>query len=146
MAGVTTTGIPATSIEPPRVWLDRNVLVGNFVSGLLWLLPLALASWPLSLMGAAYVATVSVFLAVVYARNQLTRAQEALAWAAPWVAAVALVVLVLASIDGGTTGPDWPLLLFGLGIGTPCYLAWQLSALAVRQLVTWRTRTAASHR
>jgi hypothetical protein len=142
MAGVTTTGVPGTSTEPPRTRIDRPVLVGNLVSGALWLLPLAFASWPLSLMGAAYVATGSVFLAAVYARDALTRRQEALAWTAPWLAAVALWVWIGASIEGGNTGSDWPLvLLLGVGIGTPCYLAWQLSALAVRQLLVGCTGT-----
>ena len=45
-------------------------------------------------------------------------------------------------IEGGSTGSDWPLvLLFGVGIGTACYLAWQLSALAVRQLLVWCSDT-----
>ena len=74
-------------------------------------------------MGAAYVATGSVFLAAVYARDALTRRQEALAWTAPWLAAVALWVWIGAGIEGGGTGSDWALVLLGVGIGTACYLA-----------------------
>jgi hypothetical protein len=46
-----------------------------------------------------------------------------------------------AGIEGGNAGSDWPLvLLLALVIGTLCYRAWQLSALAGRQLMAARRR------
>ena len=129
-------------VTTPHARLDRPVLVGNIVAGALWLLPVAFASWPLSLMGAAYVAAGSVFLAAVYAHDVLTWTQEALAWAAPWLAAVALWVWIGAGIDGGGAGSVWPGLLLGLVIATPAYVAWQFSALIVRKLVTWQSDAA----
>ena len=44
MPGVTTTRVPPNGIEPSRARIDRPVLVGNLVSGALWLLPLAFAA------------------------------------------------------------------------------------------------------
>ncbi|MBC9733855.1 hypothetical protein [Nocardioides marmotae] len=117
--------------------LDGPVLVGNLVAGACWLVVLSFLSWPLALLGAVYVAGASVFLAAVYARPALTRRQEATAWVVPWLAAVALWTWVAAGIEGGTSA--WLLnAWFGLVIATPCYLAWQLLALAVRQLLAWR--------
>ena len=56
--------------------------------------------------------------------------------ATPWLVAVALWTLLLAAIDFEDSVSGWLLTLFaGLCIGTPCYLAWQIVALAVRQLV-----------
>ena len=123
-------------LSRPGVRLDRPVLVGNVVAGTLWLLPLAFASWPLALVGALYVAVASVFLAAVYAHDVLTWRQEAMAWAVPWLAAVALWAWTGAGIEGGGAGSVWPGLMLGLAIGTPCYVAWQFSALIVRHLVT----------
>ena len=121
------------------------------VSGTLWLLLVAVlwsdqfGSWVLFGMGAVYVAAGSVFLAAVYAREVLTMGQEALAWATPWLVAVALWTLLLAAIDFEDSVSGWLLTLFaGLCIGTPCYLAWQIVALAVRQLVGWLSGTAPS--
>ena len=142
---MSTTGTLVTDTQPARGRLDRPVLVGNLVSGALWLALLAFDSPVLSLVGAAYVAAGSVFLAAIYAREALTRRQEALAWAAPWLVAVALWTWIGASVEGGTSGVLLTL-WFGLVIATPCYLAWQLVALAVRNLVAWRARTASSHR
>ena len=150
MLEVTTTGAPGTRTDPPRARLDRSVLVSNIVSGALWLLPLAvpwsdLGSWVLFGMGAVYVAVGSVFLAAVYAREVLTMGQEALAWTAPWLVAVALWTALLAAIDFENSVSSWLLTLFaGLCIGTPCYLAWQIVALAVRQLMDWLSGTAPS--
>jgi hypothetical protein len=122
------------------------VLVSNIVSGTLWLLPLAFASWPLSLIGAAYVAVGSVFLAAAYARDAFTRRQEVLAWAAPWSVAVTMWTLLLTGTDDENSVSAWSLSLFiGLCLGTLSYLAWQILALAVRQVLAWRSRSAPSH-
>ncbi|NPC96734.1 hypothetical protein [Nocardioides sp. zg-DK7169] len=119
--------------------LDPTILRGNLVSGALWLLLLAcLGAWPLALALTAYVVAAGVFLAAVYARDTLTRVQEAAAWAAPWLVAVALGAGLAATIEpADALSPS--LLYFGLVIGTPAYLAWQLSALAVRQFLLWRS-------
>lgn len=144
MLDVTTTGAPGSRTERPLARLDRSVLVSSIVSGALWLLlPAVLwsdqfGSWVLFGVGAVYVVAGSVFLAAVYAREVLTMGQEALAWAAPWLVAVALWTLLLAAFDFESSVSSWLLALFaGLCIGTPCYLAWQIVALAVRQLVGW---------
>jgi hypothetical protein len=150
LVAMTSPAAPVREPRPTRVQLDRRVLVGNLVSGALWLLLLAgpwgaVQGWGLFLVGTAYVAAGSVFLAATYGRDALTRRHEALAWAAPWLAAVALWALVGAGIGGGSSGWLLPL-WFGLLIGTPCYLAWQIVALAVRQLLAWRSATAPNHR
>lgn len=142
MMCVTTTGDPAT--EPARIGLDRPVLVGNLVAGAVWLLPLALPwalnSLPLFLIGAVYVLAGSVFLAAVYARPVLARKQEALAWIASWLVAVALWMAIGVSIQFENTMSHYLVSLFlGLSIATPCYLLWQILALVVRQLVAWRS-------
>jgi hypothetical protein len=119
MVGVTMTDFRSTSTGPSQARLARRVLVANIVSGTLWLVPLAFSSWPLSLIGAVYVAVASVFLAAVYARGALTRRKEAMAWAAPWLAAVLLWAWVGAGVDGGEPGSAWlPLLWFGPVIAT----------------------------
>lgn len=129
--------------RPAAALLDRPVLVSNLVAGAAWLVLLALiTSWVLALLGAAYVAVASAFLAAVYARDSLTWRQEGLAWVAPWVLAVALWAWIGAHIGGGSSGGVEDQLLiwwFGLIIGTGCYAAWQLSALAIRKLVTARS-------
>jgi len=123
--------------------LDGPVFVSNVVAGALFLVLLAFLAWPLAVVGGCYVAAASLFLAWVYARPALTRRQEAAAWVAPWLAAVALWAWVLGGIDGGTS--TWFLTaLFGLVVATPCYLAWQALALAVRQLLAWRERPASA--
>lgn len=107
------------------------------MAGCFLLVVLAFLSWPLAVLGAVY--GVSVFLAAVYAKPSLTKGQEAAAWVVPWLVAVALWSWVGAGIEGGTsTGllNAW----FGLVIATPCYLAWQVLALAVRQLLAWRRK------
>ncbi|WP_435744699.1 hypothetical protein [Nocardioides sp. SYSU DS0663] len=120
--------------------LDRPVLLGNLVSGAVWLaVPVALGAPVLALVGSAYVVAASVFLAAAYGRETLTRKQEALVWAAPWLAAVAVWTVVLATPVDGTSRADWTVALWaGLVIATGCYLGWQLLALAVRQVMTWR--------
>lgn len=121
--------------------LDSPVLVSNLVAGAFLLVVFAFLSWPLAVLGAAYVAAASAFLAAVYARPALTRRQEAAAWIAPWLAAVALWTWVLAGVEGGTS--TWLLTAwFGLVVATPCFLGWQALALAVRQLSTWRAKPA----
>lgn len=65
----------------------------------------------------------SRFLAAASARETLTYGQEALAWATPWLVAVALWVLIGAGIGGEDSGSGWLLpLWFGLVIATPCYV------------------------
>lgn len=141
MTGVNTTTVPATETQPAPTRLDRPVLVGNLVSGALWLVLSAfLVGWLPVLVGAAYVAVTSVFLAAVYGRHSLTKREEALAWITPWLVAVALWTLIGAGLEGGTSS-GLLTLWFGLIIATGCYLAWQLSALAVRQLLAWSART-----
>lgn len=134
MMHLTAPDLVSPGTVPSRARLDRAVLVGNLVSGALWLVVLAvLASWPLALIGAAYVVVASVFLTAVYHRDNLSRKQEALSWAVPWLAAVALVAALLALVEGGGAA-GWGLALYGgFVFATPCYLVWQLSALAVRQ-------------
>lgn len=136
MAGMSSTDAKGTT-QPASGRLDGPVLVSNLVSGAFLLLVLAFLSWPLAVVGAAYVAAASVFLAAVYARTALSRRLEAAAWVAPWLAAVALWTWVAAGIEGGTS--TWLLTAwFGLVIATPCYLGWQAVALAVRQLLASR--------
>jgi ABC-type Na+ efflux pump permease subunit len=138
--GVTITGDTATETARDRVRLDRPILVSNLVSGALLLSPLAFLSWPLLLLGVVYIVAGSVFLAVVYARRALTRRQEALAWVTPWLVAVALWSVVVMSTEFENSLSHY---LFGLYVGlliaTPCYLAWQIVALAVRQFMAWRS-------
>ena len=139
-----------TPAAPARHVLDRPVLVSNLVSGALWLLvPACLGVWSPVLVGAVYVAAMSVFLSAVYARDALTVAQEAMAWVTPWLAALAAWLWVLSTwlwvgstVEGGGSGAGWlvalwPVLWAG-AIATPCYLGWQMGALAVRQLMAWR--------
>jgi hypothetical protein len=121
------------------------VLVGNLVSGAVWLWPLAvpwtgIASWPMFVLGAVYVVAAGVFLAAVYARPVLTRRQEVLAWIAPWLAAVALWAVLIGSSEFENTVSHYLLALgVGLIIASPLYLVWQIVALAVRQLIAWRS-------
>lgn len=129
------------------------MLISNLVSGALFLLLLtALGFWSLFLSGAGYLVLLlvvgyvvagSLFLSAVYAREALTMRQEALAWLAPWLVAVTLWSLMGAGIFGlAESGSDWFLTLwFGLVIATPCFVAWQVVALAVRQFMAWRSRT-----
>ncbi len=137
---MTTTGAPATETGSARIRLDRAVLVGNLVAGTLLLSPLAFLSWPLLVIGAVYVIAASVFLAAVYAHEVLTRRQEALAWIASWLVAVALWSVLVAGTSFENTAPHYLLGLYGgLLFGTPCYLVWQIVALAIRQLIAWRS-------
>jgi hypothetical protein len=132
---------PVTPPPPPRTAPASTV-----VSGAVWLVLLAsLGGWAFSLVGAAYVAVGSVFLAAVYGRGPLTVRQEALAWITSWLVAVALWTWVGAGIEGGISS-GLLTLWFGLLIGTGCYMAWQLLALAVRQLMAWSARRAPSRR
>lgn len=120
--------------------LDRSVLVGDLVAGALLLVVLALlATWVLVLLGAAYVVAASVLLAAFYGRGSFSRRQEALVWVVPWLGAVLLWMWVGAQIGGGSATLSLLNLWFGLVVATPCYLAWQLLAVAVRQLVLARS-------
>ncbi len=144
---MTTTGDPATETETAQVRLDRPVLVSNLVSGALLLSPLAVplgygpfGSWLLLLVGAVYVVAGGVFLAAVYAHEVLTMRQEALAWIAPWLVAVALWTLIAIGIDFENQVSHYLLGLYvGLLVATPCYLVWQIVALAVRRFMAWRS-------
>jgi hypothetical protein len=139
MGGVTTTDAPATGAGPARARLDRLVLTSNVVAGIWWLLVLAPPWRDLFLVAAAYVVAGSVFLAAVSAREG-TRRQEALAWVTPWLAAVALLTLLGVSTSTEQSVSDWLLsVLSGLSIATPGYLVWQVSALAVRRTMVWRS-------
>lgn len=131
--------------EAVRHQLDRTVLIGNLVSGTVLLVPTPVVlpgAWVLMLIGAAYVAPASYFLAYVCARPGLTRTQEGLAWVLPWVAAVAVWTVLFAQIDLGSDGTAaWPISAWGgLIVATPCYLVWQAAALATRQFLTWKAR------
>ncbi|MGB0098652.1 MAG: hypothetical protein WBP61_00090 [Nocardioides sp.] len=126
-----------------RARFDHPVLVSNLASGALWLLvPAALGAWPLSLIGGGYVLAGSLFLAAVYAGGSLSTKQEALTWVAPWLVAIALWALILTGLGSGGSAPE---LLIALGVGTvvatPCYVAWQAVALAIRQFMSWRHGT-----
>ncbi|NYD59012.1 hypothetical protein BKA08_003250 [Nocardioides marinisabuli] len=115
--------------------MDRPILLGNLVSGAVFLAALAVLTWPLAALASIYVVSASAFLAAAYARDGLVRRLEAVVWIAPWVAAVALWAWIFAGVDGGT---PW-LLTLGVAVvvATPSYLAWQAGALAVRQLMAW---------
>jgi hypothetical protein len=128
--------------------LDRPVLVSNVVSGAFWLF-LMTPPWSddfggpeLFLMGAAYVVAGSLFFAAVYAREALSVKQELVAWVAPWLVACVLWSDVLSGIDpepgGGWAAAIAGAVGLGLLVGTPCYLAWQIVALVIRQLIAWR--------
>ena len=82
-----------------------------------------------------------MFLAAAYGRRPLSRKQEAWAWAAPWLVAAALWTWLLAGISvANDESPAYLLsLASGLVIATACYLVWQIGALAVRQLLAWRS-------
>lgn len=123
-----------------RARFDRSVLVSNVVAGALWLLlPAALRAWPLSLIGALYVGAASLFLAAVYSHQVLGAAHEALAWAAPWLAAVGLWAVLIGEVEfGESSSHGFGSVLAGLVVGTLCFLCWQGLALAIRQFLAWR--------
>lgn len=122
--------------KPAWARLDRPVLVSNISSGALWLVLMAFMSPLLSVIGAPYIAAASVFLAAVHARP-LTKGQEALCWAVPWLVGITLWTGLFASIEDGTSSGLLPL-WGGLAIATLCHLAWQLVALAFRHLLGLR--------
>ncbi len=126
-----------------RSRLDRPVLVGNLGSGAIFLaLTLGIGGPVLFLIGAAYVVAGSVFFAAAYARGALSVRQELFTWVAPWLAAVALWAVVISQVSGadqGTGTPRVSAVAIALMLGTGCYLAWQIVALAIRQLMAWRS-------
>jgi hypothetical protein len=126
---------PVANEPARRVRLDRRILVSNLVAGAVWLWPLAFASWPLLLMGAAYVGTASVFLGAVYAREVRTPTLETAAWITPWLVAAGLWVWLMIGIEFENTVSHYAV---GLGVGlfvaTICYLLWQAVALMLRQV------------
>ena len=127
------------SREKNSVKVDRSVLISNVVSGAVWLLfPAALGAWPLSLIGAVYVVAAGLFLAAVYARPSLSAQQEALAWALPWLGAVALWAVLLGVIEMDNGTQSGLALVYGAVLGTLCFLGWQIVAVAVRQFLSWR--------
>lgn len=136
-----------STTETPRIRLDRPILISNLVSGALWLSPLALSGgsdsfdgWPLFLIGAGYVVVGSLFLAAVYGREVVTRRHEAWAWITPWLAAIALWSLILIGMEFENNVSHYLGTLFiGVVIATPCYLVWQIMALAIRQFLAWRS-------
>jgi hypothetical protein len=133
-------GDPAT--EPDRAKLNRSILLSNLIAGPVWLLPLfvLLAHWSMLLVVTMYVVAGSVFLAAVYAHEVVTRRQEALAWIGSWLVSVALWFFMGIGLSGENTVWGYLLCLFdALLVATPCYLAWQMVALAVRQLMLWRS-------
>lgn len=142
-------GMSSSDGRDPWRRLDGPILTSNLVSGALWLF-LMTPPWSdsfgglgLFLIGAGYVLVGSVFLAAVYAREALSRRQELLAWLAPWFVACFLWSDILSGI-GPDDGGSWVSAIagaagLGLLVGTPCYLAWQIVALVIRQLSAWRT-------
>lgn len=117
---------------PPRVWWDRVVLYGNLVAGALWLVVLVLQMWPLAVPFAVQVAIGAPFLAVAYARGPMPPRQEALVWAVGWLSGVMVWAIVFRLMGGGGLS-----LAYGLLPGTIFYILWQLTALGMRQLLTW---------
>lgn len=124
--------------------LDDRVLVGGLVAGGLWLVPMLFLAWPVTLVGGAYVVVASVFLAAAYGRRPLARRQELLVWVAPWLLLVAwwLGVFWLTGGDDpegeGVTidGAVWAGAIAAV-LATICFLIWQLTALAVREVLRW---------
>jgi len=121
--------------------LDQRVLITNLCSGAFFLLILAvpwrddgIGNWVIFAIGSAYVLLASYFLAAMYGRPTLTVRQEASTWAAPWLVAVAIWTWLGAMVDDFSI--SWAHLLFGLVIGTGCYLAWQLVSLFLRTIVS----------
>lgn len=142
MPSMTSTDHLLSAGDAVRRRLDRTVLIGNLISGAVLLAPtpvLLSGAWVLMLIGAAYVAAASYFLAYVYARPELTWTQEGLAWVLSWVAAVAVWTVLFAQVDLGSDGTAaWPISAWaGLGVATPCYLVWQAASLAARELLKW---------
>lgn len=119
-----------------RVRLDRPVLISNLASGAVWIAILAFFATPvLVAVGATYAVLTGVCLAAFYGRPSSSGRQEVMAWVTPWLVAVALWTWVGVTIDGGFSAPAVGL---GLVVATPCYVAWQLSALAIRQVMAGR--------
>ncbi|UAL28740.1 hypothetical protein K8W59_12830 [Nocardioides rotundus] len=125
---MTTDGLAATR----SVRLDGVVLLANLIAGVLWLAPLAVNSWPLALIGAAYVALASPFLAAAAARAPLPLHGQVLVWMAAWLGAVLVWFGVWTPIDGIAGS-----LVTAFDLGTMTYLAWQLTAFPLKHLLTW---------
>ena len=129
-----------TTTPRHRARLARPVLASNLASGaLLLMVPAAFGAWPLSLIGGGYVVAGSLFLAAAYGRESLSVKQEALVWIAPWLVAAVLWSLILSSIDpSGSFSAHLLALGTGVLVATPCYVGWQVAALAIRQFLSWR--------
>ena len=123
------------------------MLVSNLTSGGLWLLvPVAFGVWPLSLIGAGYVVAGSLFLAAAYGRESPSTRREALYWIAPWLVATMLWSLILSSTGSSESiSAHLPSLWTGALVATPCYVGWQVAALAIRQFSSWRDGTSAKN-
>lgn len=87
---------------------------------------------------AVFVVLVGIFLAAVYAQRVLSWRQEASAWATAWLLAVVAWAWLLSAVDG-SPGVQVLALLHGAWLGAVTVGAWQLTALAVRQLLGWRS-------
>jgi hypothetical protein len=138
-------------VEAARPRIDRPVLVSNAISGALWII-VALLPWngadydwsslPLALVPTAYVAGMSWYLGSVYGRDALTVAQEAVAWIVPWLVGVALWSVLTVGLMFVNTPGHWAGgIAWALAVATPCYLAWQVVALVIRQLLSSRAPT-----
>ena len=122
--------------------LDRRVLVSNLLAGALGFLITFPISWWVLPVGAVYVVAVSVFFAAVYARPELTLRQEAWTWLGPWLLAIVLWTLIWVSAWFESSVSHYlGGLALGLVLGTATYVAWQLLALVIRELMAWRSGT-----
>lgn len=136
--GHVTSVSPESTISRPRATLDRRILLGNLASGVLWLVPATVMSWPIGLFGAAYVVVASLFFALAYAREPRSTRQQLSIWAVPWVAAMLLWIWIIGPIGPSSSGVDVVLDVLGSClVGTLCFLVWQLVAAAIHQLLAW---------
>ena len=135
---MTTRGADLAGASQART-IDRHVLDSNLLAGGALVVGSAfLVGWPLSLIAAVYVAGVSAFFAVIYARRSLSMKQELLVWVAPWLLAIVLWAIVIGRDDSsGSLVMNVMLNLWvGTAVGTGCYLVWQTIALAVRLVIS----------
>lgn len=136
--------VPQSATGRTATRLDPLMLVSLLVSGAVWLVLLAtpladgVGGWGLCLIGAAYVVVAALPMAALYARAVVTWRQEVGCLGLLWLAAVAIWTLIgAAQAPSSLVLSDVVIDVFvGLWIGTPCFIAWQVLALAVR--VGWR--------
>lgn len=104
--------------------MNHARLRADLLAGLPWLGLLAVASWPLAAIGAAYVVIASAYLAVVH-RPALRLV--------PWPAAAAIWAVLLSAPGSPDSEPGWPLAaLVGAAIGSVAFVVWRLTALLIR--------------